>query len=71
MAVAFFDLDRTLISRNSATLWIKFEYAEHRITWRQALRAASWVLRLGVAPAFVLIRHCWRHLSDGEKQRQG
>jgi len=45
MAVAFFDLDRTLISRNSATLWIKFEYAERRIGWRQALRAASWVLR--------------------------
>jgi HAD superfamily hydrolase (TIGR01490 family) len=45
MAVAFFDLDRTIISRNSATLWIKFELAEGRITWRQALRAATWVLR--------------------------
>lgn len=45
MAVAFFDLDRTVISRNSATLWIRFELAERRITWRQALRAAAWVLR--------------------------
>jgi HAD superfamily hydrolase (TIGR01490 family) len=45
MAVAFFDLDRTLISRNSATLWIQFELAEGRITWRQALWAATWVLR--------------------------
>ena len=45
MAVAFFDLDRTLICRNSATLWIKFELAERRISWRQALRAGGWVLR--------------------------
>ncbi|HWP66967.1 MAG TPA: HAD family hydrolase [Candidatus Limnocylindria bacterium] len=45
MAIVFFDLDRTLISRNSATLWIRFELAERRITWRQALRAGTWVLR--------------------------
>ena len=45
MAVAFFDLDKTLISRNSATLWIRYELAERRITFGQALRAAGWVLR--------------------------
>jgi HAD superfamily hydrolase (TIGR01490 family) len=45
MGVAFFDLDRTVISRNSATLWIQFELAEGRISWRQALRAGAWVLR--------------------------
>lgn len=45
MGIAFFDLDRTIISRNSATLWIRFELADGRITWRQALRAGAWVLR--------------------------
>jgi len=45
MGVAFFDLDKTLISRNSATLWIRYEWAERRISLGQALRAAGWVLR--------------------------
>ena len=43
--IAFFDLDRTLISRNSATLWIRFELAAGRISHVQALRALSWVVR--------------------------
>jgi HAD superfamily hydrolase (TIGR01490 family) len=51
MAVAFFDLDRTLISRNSATLWIRFELAGRRISWRQALRAGTWVLRYNLGAA--------------------
>jgi HAD superfamily hydrolase (TIGR01490 family) len=43
--IAFFDLDKTLISRNSATLWIRAELGAGRITLRQALRALSWVVR--------------------------
>jgi HAD superfamily hydrolase (TIGR01490 family) len=43
--VAFFDLDKTVICQNSATLWIRFELAERRITRWQAMRAATWVLR--------------------------
>lgn len=43
--IAFFDLDKTLIRRNSATLWIQFELADGRITRVQALQALSWVLR--------------------------
>ncbi len=43
--VAFFDLDKTLIRRNSATLWIRFELADGRVGRLQALRALSWVLR--------------------------
>jgi HAD superfamily hydrolase (TIGR01490 family) len=43
--LAFFDLDRTLIRRNSATLWLQFERAEGRITRFQTLQALSWVLR--------------------------
>jgi len=45
MRIAFFDLDKTIISRNSATLWIRFELAARRITVRQALRATAWLVR--------------------------
>jgi HAD superfamily hydrolase (TIGR01490 family) len=45
MRIAFFDLDKTIISRNSATLWIRAELSERRITWRQALRATAWLIR--------------------------
>jgi HAD superfamily hydrolase (TIGR01490 family) len=43
--VAFFDLDKTLISRNSATLWIRFELAAGRVTRWQALHALTYVVR--------------------------
>ena len=43
--VAFFDLDRTLIARNSASLWIRWEWEGGRISKRQALQAIGWVLR--------------------------
>lgn len=43
--VAFFDLDRTLIARNSASLWIRWEWDGGRISPRQALQAVGWVLR--------------------------
>ena len=50
MAIAFFDLDRTLLAVNSASLWVKREMKAGHITRWQALRAASWLLRykLGV-----------------------
>lgn len=44
-AIAFFDLDKTLISRNSATLWIRAELAAGRVTPWQALHAMTYVLR--------------------------
>ncbi|GIW42383.1 MAG: haloacid dehalogenase [Candidatus Binatia bacterium] len=43
--VAFFDLDKTLITRNSASLWIRFELSSGRITRSQAVRAFGYVLR--------------------------
>jgi HAD superfamily hydrolase (TIGR01490 family) len=43
--IAFFDLDKTLISRNSATLWIRFELAAGRVTRWQALQALTYVVR--------------------------
>lgn len=53
MGIAFFDLDRTLISRNSATLWIRHELAARRITRWQALRAGVWVLRYSLGASDV------------------
>jgi HAD superfamily hydrolase (TIGR01490 family) len=44
-AIAFFDLDKTLISRNSATLWIRAELAAGRVSTWQALHAFTYVLR--------------------------
>jgi HAD superfamily hydrolase (TIGR01490 family) len=45
MALAFFDLDLTLISRNSGTLWVRQELREGRMTPLDAARAAAWLLR--------------------------
>ena len=43
MPIAFFDLDRTLISVNSGQLWVAFEHREGRIRAGQAARAALWI----------------------------
>ena len=50
-SVAFFDLDKTLISRNSATLWIRFELAAGRVTRWQALQALTYVVRYSLGAA--------------------
>lgn len=43
MAVAFFDLDRTILAVNSATLWLKRELRLGHISRTWALKGASWV----------------------------
>ena len=45
MAVAFFDLDKTLLAVNSGTLWVRRELALGHITRMQALRASLWLAR--------------------------
>jgi HAD superfamily hydrolase (TIGR01490 family) len=45
MGVAFFDLDKTLLAVNSATLWIRREVALGHISRMQAIRASLWVAR--------------------------
>src|SRR4051812_17780065 len=45
MRIAFFDLDQTLISVNSARMWIRREVALGQLTKAQALRAATWLVR--------------------------
>jgi len=41
--IAFFDLDLTLLSVNSGSLWIRREVALGRLPLRRALRAATWL----------------------------
>lgn len=48
---AFFDLDKTLISRNSATLWIRFELAAGRVTRWQAMQGLAYLLRYSLGAA--------------------
>jgi HAD superfamily hydrolase (TIGR01490 family) len=43
-SIAFFDLDRTLISVNSATTWIRRELRLGNISRWQAIRGAIWIL---------------------------
>ena len=43
--IAFFDLDKTLISRNSATLWLRAEMANGRLSKLRALHAFTYVVR--------------------------
>ena len=43
--IAFFDLDKTLLAVNSASLWVREELAQGHITRMQALRAGAWIAR--------------------------
>jgi HAD superfamily hydrolase (TIGR01490 family) len=45
VAIAFFDLDRTLIAANSGVLWLKSELRLGRISRLQAALASLWVAR--------------------------
>ena len=51
VAIAFFDLDRTLIAINSGQLWIRREVALGHISRRRAAQAAVWLAQysLGLA----------------------
>lgn len=48
MAVALFDLDRTLIDCNSAAQWAYAEWRAGRITWRDGVWASYWLGRYGL-----------------------
>lgn len=57
MAIAFFDLDKTLLAVNSGTLWVRRELALGYVSKRQAMRAALWLARyqLGFARAEAMV----------------
>lgn len=48
---ALFDLDRTLLSVNSGTLWIRAEYRAGRLPVGAALRAMWWIARYSIGRA--------------------
>lgn len=58
MAIAFFDLDKTLLAKNSAALWLMWELRRGRIRLDRVVRATAWLLRyrLGKADLEVPIR---------------
>lgn len=43
MALALFDLDRTLLSVNAGQLWVTWEWRAGRLSRWQATRAAAWI----------------------------
>lgn len=45
MSVAFFDFDKTLIEKNSGTLWLKHELRAGRVSKWTGLRAGWWLTR--------------------------
>jgi len=51
VAIAFFDLDRTLIARNSGVAWIRRELALGHIGLGTAMRAMTWIARYHVGLA--------------------
>ncbi len=51
MPTAYFDLDKTLLARNSAGLWVRSELREGHISWAVALRAFTWIARYHIGMA--------------------
>jgi HAD superfamily hydrolase (TIGR01490 family) len=45
MTIAFFDFDRTIISKNSASMWVKAELRDGYISPWQALLAGGWLFK--------------------------
>lgn len=45
MAIAFFDLDRTLLDLNSGSAWIRYERAHGNLALVDLVRASGWLLR--------------------------
>lgn len=45
MAIAFFDLDKTLLARNSAALWLMWELRRGNVRLHEAVLATAWLLK--------------------------
>lgn len=65
MRLAFFDLDRTLLSVNSGELWVRRELALGNIKKRQAMRAMWWLVRyeLGFASGEDMVAEAVTHIT--------
>ena len=45
MVIAFFDLDLTVLGRNTGAMWVKYELRAGHVTYWQALKASVWLAR--------------------------
>lgn len=70
MHIAFFDLDKTLIAKNSASLWIRSELRGGYVSRRTALRGFAWIAKyhLGAADLEPALRYAVR-LMSGQLER--
>jgi HAD superfamily hydrolase (TIGR01490 family) len=70
MAIAFFDLDKTLLAVNSGSLWVRRELALGHITRLQALRASLWLARyhMGFASMQDALLEAITHLRGSGEQ---
>lgn len=68
-AIAFFDLDRTLISVNSLTGWMRREVRLGHLSKRRAVQGAAWVgaYRLGFSRMEGLIRKAMSDLAGADE----
>jgi HAD superfamily hydrolase (TIGR01490 family) len=66
--LVFFDLDKTILSVNSGTLWVRREVALGHLSKRHALRAMTWLARyhFGFASAEAMVAEAVAHLAGTE-----
>jgi HAD superfamily hydrolase (TIGR01490 family) len=64
VGIAFFDLDKTILSVNSGTLWVRREVALGHLSKRHALKAMAWLARyhFGFASAEAMVEEAVAHL---------
>jgi HAD superfamily hydrolase (TIGR01490 family) len=62
--IAFFDLDKTILSVNSGVLWVRREVALGHISKRKAFRAMAWLARyhFGFASAEAMVAEAVSHV---------
>lgn len=70
MALALFDLDKTLLSVNAGSLWVKAEARSGYVSRWQALKAAAWIFgyHLGYSKMEKVLEEAVATLADQEEQ---
>lgn len=63
--IAYFDLDKTILSVNSGTLWVRREVALGHLSKRKALKAAAWLARyhFGFASADAIVEEAAKFVA--------
>lgn len=68
---AFFDMDRTLVRRNTGTLYMKWRYQRGEVALRDVMRVTSWIVQytLGVLDAEALARQGLQDIAGTDEAR--